>query len=321
MANAYSLATCILIVRRNTAVIQNLFGSVASEFVEAVDIEASAVPPGFQALNFFLENGDGICDADPIFDSLRELSNSLGIADASELTDEAVLLRLCSHFQSPDHWVIDALLEQADNGHVGIATLCALAKVLNDGHDLWSLSVQEGRWADRCADGNFGGSAQYLGSHFAGAFGTSSSLSAARDLQTALSENNLPAAAGVVVARVRGILKAIQREDQREAVLAKVLSLLQPSHPTIPQRLVSVVLSTAHIPDEATARDYFDEVGVSMEFGWLWKVPPRLAEVRECLVVPSWLQPILAYADANGIDRIEFDRDGDVIAEAPTYDW
>ncbi|MFJ3463566.1 hypothetical protein [Achromobacter spanius] len=321
MANAYSLATCILIVRRNTAVIQKLFGSVASKSVEAADIDASAVPPGFQAFSFFLEDGDGICDADPIFDSLRELSDSLGIADASELTDEAVLLRLCSHFQRPDHLVIDTLLEEADNGNVGIATLCALAKVLNDGHDLWSLSVQEGRWADRCVDGNFGGSAQYLGSHFAGSFGTSSSLIAARELQTALSENNLRAAAGVFAARLQGILKAIQREDQREAILAEVLPMLQPSLPAIPQRLVSVVLSTAHVPDEACARDYLNEMGVSMEFGWLWKVPPRLAEVRECLVVPAWLQPILAYADSNGIDRIEFDKDGDVIEGAPIYDW
>ncbi|WP_152385756.1 hypothetical protein [Achromobacter sp. GbtcB20] len=321
MANAYSLATCILIVRRNTAVIQKLFGSVASKSVEAVDIDASAVPPGFQAFSFFLEDGDGLCDADPIFDSLRELSDSLGIADASELTDEAVLLRLCSHFQSPDHLVIDTLLEEADNGNVGIATLCALAKVLNDGHDLWSLSVQEGRWADRCVDGNFGGSAQYLGSHFAGSFGTSSSLSAARELQTALSENNLQAAAGVFAARLQGVLKAIQREDQRVAILAEVLPMLQPSLPAIPQRLVSVVLSTAHIPDEAPARDFLDQMGVSMEFGWLWKVPPRLAEVRDCLVLPAWLHPILAYADSNGIDRIEFDKDGDVIDDVPTYDW
>lgn len=321
MANAYSLATCILVVRRNTAVIQKLFGSFTSNFMEAADTEASAAPPGFKAFSFFLEDGDGIWDADPIFDSLRELSSSLGIADASNLTDEAVLSRLCAHFQNPNHLVIQALLEEADDGHVKIATLCTLAKVLNDGHELWSLAVQEGRWADRCVEGNFGGSAQYLGSHFAGFFGTSSSLSAAREIQTALGENNLPAAAGVVAARVQGILKAIQREDQREAVLAEVLPLLQPSLPTTPQRLVSVVLSTAHIPDEATAKDYLDEVGVSMEFGWLWKVPPRLAEVRDCLEVPAWLQPILAYADANEIDRIEFDRDGDVIGGAPTYDW
>ncbi len=58
-----------------------------------------------------------------------------------------------------------------------------------------------------------------------------------------------------------------------------------------------------------------------MEFGWLWKVPPRSPEAREYLEIPAWLQPILAYADLNEIDRIEFDKDGEMIEDLPLYDW
>lgn len=322
MANAYALATCLLIVRRCTVVIEKLFGSFASKLTEASDTKVAAAPPEFKVFSFYLEDGDGLSDAEPIFSALHDLLHSLGLgAGLNELTDEEVLHCLCLHFQKPDHPVINALLEEADEGEVGIATLCTLATVLNDGHDLWALSVQEGRWADRCEYGNFGGSAQYLGSHFAGFFGTNSSLGAAQKLQTTLSQGNVPAATEVVAARVQGILKAVQHEEQREAVLAGLMHLLQPAKASIPQQLSTVVLSTAHIPDEATARNYLDAKGVPMEFGWLWKVPPRLTEVRECLEVPDWLQPILAYADLNEIDRIEFDKDGEMIKDVPLYDW
>lgn len=321
MANAYSLATCILIVRRCTVVIETLFASIASNFKEATDREMTTAPPNFKVFSFYLEDGDGLSDAEPIFSALRVLLLSLGLAgEESELTDEDVLRRLCLHFGMPDHPVIDALLEEADEGEIGIATLCNLATVLNDGHDLWALSVQEGRWGDRCEYGNFGGSAQYLGSHFSGFFGTNSSLDAAQQLQTTLSEGNVTAAAEVVAARVQGILKAVQQEGQRKAVLAGLMHLLQASHASIPQRLATVVLSTAHIPDEAAARSYLDEKGDPIEFGWLWKVPPRLAEIRDILEIPSWLVPILAYADAEGIDRIEFDGDGEVIEQLPFYE-
>jgi hypothetical protein len=331
MSNAYALATCILIARRRTPVIEELFGSIACKFEEASSTDAPPAPDGYQVFTFYLEDGDGFSDSDPVFESLQNLHRTLGISThPNELSAVEALRGLCSHFNQPDHPVIETLLDEDQDGHVTIETIGKLAEVLNDGHDLWSLSVQQGYWADRPVNGNFGGSAQYLGSHFAGAFGTNSSLDAAKDLQTKLSQGNISAAAKAVSARVRGVLAAIRRNDQRSAVHAELHRILGDTaavgqcddarHGSVPRRLTSVVLSTIHVPKEDSARVYLEEKGDSTEFGWLWRVPPRRADLRDLLDVPPWLQPILAYADAEGIDRIEFDGDGEEVQALPIYE-
>ncbi|MPS81697.1 MAG: hypothetical protein E2591_26845 [Achromobacter sp.] len=331
MSNAYSLATCILVVRRCTAVIEALFGSIAQKFETALPTDAMPCPEGFQMFTFHLEDGDGISDIEPIHEALRRLHLNYGLSRTSDdLPAEDALRGLCAHFELPDHPVIAALEAEMQNGQVNIETLGQLAEALDDGHDLWSLSVQEGYWADRPTEGNFGGFAQYRGSHFAGAFGTSSSLAAARDLQTMLSQADISAAAKVVSVRVRGILAAIRQKNQRAAVLAQLCLLLaegdsveQPSEArtgSVPHRYTSVVISTAHVPDKDEARNYLAAKGDAIEYGWLWKVPPLLVEIRDCLEVPDWLQPVLAFADAEGIDRIEFDSDGELIEGLPIYE-
>lgn len=88
-----------------------------------------------------------------------------------------------------------------------------------------------------------------------------------------------------------------------------------------PQRLVTVVLSTCHVAPDETARAYLDHAGHPLEHGWLWSVPGRAPELRAALQIPSWLTPILALADASGFHRIEFDADGEVLSELPTYTW
>lgn len=332
MSNAYSLATCILVVRRCTAVIEVLFGSIAQKFEAALPTDDMPCPEGFQMFTFHLEDGDGISDSEPIREALRRLHLTYGLSRTSDdLLAEHALRGLCAHFELPDHPVIAALEAEMHNGHVNIETIGKLAEALNDGHDLWSLSVQEGYWADRPTEGNFSGFAQYRGSHFAGAFGTSSSLAAARDLQTMLSQADISAAAEVVSVRVRGILAAVRQTKQRAAVLAQLRLLLAEGDSveqcsgarasSVPHRYTSVVISTAHVPDKDEARDYLAEKGDAIEYGWLWKVPPPVAEIRDCLEMPDWLKPILAFADAERIDRIEFDGDGELIEGLPIYEY
>lgn len=89
----------------------------------------------------------------------------------------------------------------------------------------------------------------------------------------------------------------------------------------VPQRLITVVLSTCHVPPDETARAYLDHAGHPLEHGWLWTVPGRAPELRAALQIPSWLTPILALADASSFHRIEFDADGEVLSELPTYTW
>ncbi|WP_025139637.1 hypothetical protein [Achromobacter sp. DH1f] len=324
MSHASTSATCIFTVRRYTAVIHALFGSMDSK-LEAVHSEA----PGCRAYAFYMTDTDCVCEADTVWAGLTSLRRTLAIpATVVEPTREDTIRALFTYFKQPDHSALRVLLDQSDSGFIPIDTLYRLAEVFQDGHGLYSLSIEQGFWADKADLGIYGGAAHHCGSHYSAQVDTNAILAVASGLQSHLAEGRMSQAAGAMAACVQQLVAGIRDEQQRAQVMDKLVAdLLSAPDPSAsgagnghPERLTTIVLSSAHVPDREAPAPYLASAGEPIRYGWLWKVPERLPEVRQHLQLPEWMVPILAFADSVGAHRIEFDADGELVIGLAMYD-
>lgn len=91
----------------------------------------------------------------------------------------------------------------------------------------------------------------------------------------------------------------------------------------------SLVLSTAHMTFETSEHLThiwtFDKpypVGVypKGEYGWFVNVPAS-KDLVAMTEVPEDLRTVLAFAEKHDCQWVEFDRDGNAIADLPSWEW
>jgi hypothetical protein len=91
-------------------------------------------------------------------------------------------------------------------------------------------------------------------------------------------------------------------------------------------------LSTAHLPETYCETGPGVEIGVTVYdldgYGWLMWVPKdpdehsrNYHDEDEDEGIPEAILTVQRYARALGCDYVRFDRDGDVNADLPTWDW
>lgn len=86
-------------------------------------------------------------------------------------------------------------------------------------------------------------------------------------------------------------------------------------------------LSTGHVPEKEAkgCPDFWGARTLETEFGWVvWPTrldPEEWEAMEEDDQPPKWLRPILKLAYAEEVMMINFDRDGEVHPDLPTYEW
>lgn len=93
-----------------------------------------------------------------------------------------------------------------------------------------------------------------------------------------------------------------------------------------PKNMLDV--STAHMPPpkgiacSTTARPDFGMLGYcAHEYGWIVFVYGSLDDAAREETIPKWMRPIYVEAERLGCILINFDMNGEVCSDFPTYDW
>ena len=79
-----------------------------------------------------------------------------------------------------------------------------------------------------------------------------------------------------------------------------------------------IVLSTGHVPGPEPS--FGDIRFCSHEYGWILFVA-NFEDIEFQELVPDWLKPIYRYAINNNCVIINFDRDGDLLDQFPSWIW
>lgn len=175
------------------------------------------------------------CSAQPqwsdVGERLGRLVESLSLppndcADDTELQNH--LYALVTHFGQDSNDQLDALISHIDDdANPAMDELFALAQAFNDGHGLFSVRMQTGFYCDRDLLHHHGGNASHISKVFESHGSTHDWLAQAHEICSALEHNQVSDAAEVIHLSVQRLLADIQCANQRTAVQAELLKLMQ----------------------------------------------------------------------------------------------
>ncbi|MGX9221996.1 hypothetical protein ACWV27_26925 (plasmid) [Massilia varians] len=219
MSNSYYDSTGVLVLNNVTPVIAALFG--------AFNLDETQPGDGQVYIASMSE-----CDEptwDEIQDGLASLASDLNLPlpNPSDESVQDYLRLLAQHFGTADDVAFNKLLENNDfEDGVCLGTLFALANYFDDGHGLTAMKL-EGCWhSDRPRLFEFGGDGLYLSRNVRYIVDSSTAKAFGRDLDQALAENDLDAAAKQLALQVDQILRSVVDTSTREQLGNKLAALM-----------------------------------------------------------------------------------------------
>lgn len=215
MANCYTDATGVMKAKALTPVIQALFGALGVEAIGADDEDASLVLLYIKSEGNEASYGN-ICSAlDEGFDTF-EMHTSEEIAD--------VFLNFAE-----EHGKRNAVLELIDastfnqDDDADLMFLFDLARLLDDGHGLESISMETGWHGDKMRLGYFGGHGDYVSKNVRVSMGSGFAANFGAKVDAAIGAGDVGAVALAYREHLESMIDDIAIPEVREAVRAQLL--------------------------------------------------------------------------------------------------
>ena len=120
------------------------------------------------------------------------------------------------------------------------------------------------------------------------------------------------------------VLKSAEEEGELETISVKTLEEGKMDRPI--EKYTTAVVSTNHLP-QRLARGMEDGTEqrfnyTRWDYGYIVRVPSAPEPFKDFIrLAPKDLVPVFTVAHKQGCIRIDFDQDGTVYDEVPSWDW
>lgn len=218
MANNYYDGTGVLVLDKVTPVIRALFGGFK--------IDPDVPGDGKAYICEIAESNDPVWDG--VRDELVELAGSLNIPlpEQGDADIGTVLEVLAEHFDSDDDDLANLIEHHNFEGYADLDALFLIATCFDDGHNLTAIQF-EGCW--HCSKPRlfeFGGNGSFISRQVALSITSTQAVALGEKLHQALTENDLNAAAALIVGETEKVLAGINDPDVRDRMRKLVAELV-----------------------------------------------------------------------------------------------